>query len=219
MKSLLLQKLYHIHQGYFYAMAIGLLLFDAGMLILNRLSEAIQVDFWMTGIFLCIMILSMMNNMDNNWEKYRSVMPVTRKQIVAMEYLFLLGSGLVFSLIFSVCPIIHMLLTDSFDGKMLLLGWSSIFSLSIILFLFSTPVQVRFGEKGFRVFIIVIMAVLFMVAFLFSQKLEDAMMKIGEFIMTHDKLLTGLCLLGIIAVLTAVSWLLSAVLCTKRETA
>ena len=130
-----------------------------------------------------------------------------------MEYLFLLGSGLVFSLIFSVCPIIHMLLTDSFDGKMLLLGWSSIFSLSIILFLFSTPVQVRFGEKGFRVFIIVIMA------FLFSQKLEDAMMKIGEFIMTHDKLLTGLCLLGIIAVLTAVSWLLSAVLCPKRETA
>ncbi len=216
MKSLLLQKLYHIHQGYFYAMAIGLLLFDAGMLILNRLSEAIQVDFWMTGIFLCIMILSMMNNMDNNWEKYRSVMPVTRKQIVAMEYLFLLGSGLVFSLIFSVCPIIHMLLTDSFDGKTLLLGWSSIFSLSIILFLFSTPVQVRFGEKGFRVFI---MAVLFMVAFLFSQKLEDAMMKIGEFIMTHDKLLTGLCLLGIIAVLTAVSWLLSAVLCPKRETA
>ena len=64
MKSLLLQKLYHIHQGYFYAMAIGLLLFDAGMLVLNRLSEAIQVDFWMTGIFLCIMILSMMNNMD-----------------------------------------------------------------------------------------------------------------------------------------------------------
>ena len=58
-----------------------------------------------------------------------------------------------------------------------------------------------------------------MVAFLFSQKLEDAMMKIGEFIMTHDKLLTGLCLLDIIAVLTAVSWLLSAVLCPKRETA
>lgn len=219
MKSLLLQKLYHIHRGYYYAMLIGLLLFDAGMLVLNRLSEAVQVDFWMTGVFLCIMILSMTNSMDTNWEKYRSVMPITRKQIVAMEYLFLLGSAFIFSLIFSVCPIIHMLLTNSFDGKMLFWGWSSIFSLSLLPFLFSTPVQVRFGEKGFRVLAMVMVAVLCVVAFLFSQKLEEIMMKIGEFIMTHDKMLIALCVLGVAAVLTAVSWLLSAVLCTKRETA
>lgn len=216
MKSLFLQKLYHLHRGYFYGMLAALVLFEAGMLALGQVNDAVQVDFWMTGGCLCVMMLSLTNGLDG-WTRYRSIMPFTKRQAVGAEYLFLLGSAVLYTLIVSLFPLVQMLWQGAFDGKMLLFGCVSVFSVSLVLFLFSIPLRIRFGQKGvigFTFFLIVPLAAL---GFLCSPDMEQTLLSLGEFIMAHDKVVLALCELAVIAVLTAVSWILSIVLYGHRD--
>ena len=217
MKSLFLQKLYHLQQGAYYAIAVAMLVLEVGLLILNCSEEYhSSVDFWTTGLVVCVMLLSFANGSETGWAKYRAVMPMTRRQTVTMEYLFLLGSAAVFALIVSVFPLIMMLKNNDFDGKLLFFGTVSVFVCPLSLFLLTMPMQIRFGEKGFFIFFGCLLLLLLALE-IFTGGLGIVVVQLGEFIMTHDMLIMGWCELGVAALLTALSWLLSALLCTKRE--
>lgn len=217
MKSLLLQKLYRLHRVYVYGMIVSLLLFEVGMLALSRVSDAVHVDFWVTGGVLCFMLLSMTIDTGEHWAKCRAVMPVSCRQIVRAEYLFLLMADLVFTLLVSLFPLIEMLLNGAVDGKQLFFGSVTVWVASLLLYLLITPVVMRFGDKGFAGFSIGLLVLCFIAGFFFSDKLTDFLTWLEDFLLTHDLAWLALGELVIIAVLTLLSYLAAFLLLPRRE--
>jgi|GEM_PF-5116105 len=218
MKSLLIQKLYHICSGFYFGLFISLILFETGMLLLSRMSDVYQIDFWSAGFVLCIMMVILCNSKSQSaWVRYRAVMPFSHHRIVAAEYLFLLGSTFVFTLLVSIFPLLNMLLNNSFDAKQMVFGSISVFSLSLLPFLFSTPPKLFFGDKELNILAVIVAMLFCCFGILFISCGDDIILSVTTFVMNHDMLMMGLCEAGIMIVLTAASWLLSVLILPARE--
>ncbi len=216
MKSLFLQKLYFIRQKRFYALFLSLLLFEALLVVLELLFPSFQADHWVTCGMLCILMIALTNGSHKPWATYLAVMPITKRQIVLMEYLFLSGSAILYTLIFSCFPLIVMLRSGTFDGGMLLFGTVSVFSVSILLFLLMIPINFIFGKKGLMILMIAAFILMIVISFC-SAAFENFLLQAEKFILSHNLYLIALSELLVITLLTLISCFLTSHFYLKKE--
>ncbi len=177
------------------------------------------VSLWISAAApsLCVMCtcFSMFNeDTANHWDSYCRIMPVSGKVFVSAKFLSVLLMNVIVSFLFAVS--VAAAKPELFQAPdQLVCGGMTLFCVTLMLYIVHLPMSVRFGRNAVKMTVGCSMVIFLVLGM--GVVSEDTAGQIVKFIEEHNRYLIALAEFLIIALLYAVSWLLSFVLVRKRE--
>lgn len=225
MKGLLLRNLYEMKRPKNLLLILCFICFElltVGLSFLNPKMGEDTASCWMAAIIVdfCLTFITFNTLMEDEkcrWNVYCATTPVSRRGFASAQYV----SAAVFcaftSLIALIYPLLMMLVSSRFDVSEILLGYVTLFCISMLISAVELPLMLRFGSKPMAAMIVMMAIILVGGGILMSLTDKDALLRLAELTVTYNKLLLALLELLVTAILVFLSRLLSLCLFSRRE--
>lgn len=225
MKGLLLRNIYEIIRPKNLLLILcflGFELLTVGLSFLNPQMEEDTSSCWMTAIIVnfCLMFITFNTLMEDEkcrWNVYCVNTAMGRRGFAAAQYVSAVFFCAVTSLIALIYPLVMVLVGNRFDISEILLGYVTLFCISMLISAVELPLMLRFGSNPMAAMIVMMAIIMVGGGTLMTLTGEEALFRLAELTVKYNKLLLALLELLLTGVLVFLSLLLSLRLFSRRE--
>ena len=224
MKGIIIRGMYEFKRGKSLLIVIGMFLFELTITLLSFLNPEMSADpssCWIVSA-VCIVCLSLtfstLNTEDSEcrWDVYCVNSPVGRKGYASGQYIVYMIINAVLTLVALVYPVILQIKFSMNEAGDFILGVTAIMCLAQLLSCITIPIMAFFGKHQFLIMFFAEFIIFEAGGIVFSSSDFNAGAFYEDVIKGHSVLFAAAAL-AFTALITALSWLLSRKLISKRE--